>query len=119
TEEALLTLREDFLSGRFTLRTEETVFSLRAYQAFLCQHAASIEAFKTRQQAAFEAERERWLANNLLDYINEETLDDAGVQSELDLPAGAHAISADVTGTVWKLLVEIGQSVKVGDPVLV
>lgn len=119
TEEALLTLREDFLSGRFTLRTEETVFSLRAYQAFLCQHAASIEAFKTRQQAAFEAERERWLANNLLDYINEETLDDAGVQSELDLPAGAHAISADVTGTVWKLLVEIGQPVKVGDPVLV
>jgi urea carboxylase len=119
SEHELLELRQDFLIGRFMLHTEETVFSLRAYQEFLRQHADSIEAFKARQQAAFEAERERWKANNILDYISEDTLDEASTQSELDLPVGAYAVSSDVTGTVWKLLVEIEQSVKAGVPIAV
>ncbi len=118
-EHELLELRQDFLTGRFTLRTEETLFSLREYQAFLHRHADSIEAFKFRQQRAFEAERERWKLSNMPDCGGEEVLDESNIQSELELPVGAHAVSSDVTGTVWKLLIETRQSVDVGEPIIV
>ncbi len=118
SESELLKLRKDFIAGRFKLRTEETVLSLKQYHAFLQQHAASIDVFKARQQAAFEAERQRWQANNLTHYVSEDTLDEADTQCELDLPEGAQAISSQVTGTVWKLLVTEGEHVEAGKPVI-
>ena len=118
SESELLKLRKDFISGQFKLRTEETVLNLKQYHAFLQQHAASITAFKATQQAAFEAERQRWEANNVSHYVNEDTLDEADTQSELDLPEGAQAISSQVTGTVWKLLIKEGGHVDAGNPVI-
>jgi urea carboxylase len=114
SESELLKLRNDFITGRFKLRTEETVLNLRQYNAFLQQHAASINAFKAKQQTAFEAERRRWEANNLAQYVSEDMLEEADAQSELDLPAGAQAVTSQVTGTVWKLLVSEGEHVEVG-----
>jgi urea carboxylase len=119
SESELLKLRRDFITGHFKLRVEETTFSLRQYNAFLQQNAASITAFKGNQQAAFEAERERWKSEGKAEYISEIVLEEADTQSELDLPDGARAISAHVTGTVWKLLVQKGDRVKEGDTVLV
>ncbi len=115
----LLKLRKDFISGHFKLRIEETVLNLKQYNAFLQQQATSISAFKVKQQAAFEAERRDWEANNLSHYVNEDILDDADSQSELDLPEDAQAISAQVTGTVWKLLVKEGEHIEAGKPVIV
>ncbi|SDW30347.1 urea carboxylase [Nitrosomonas communis] len=114
SESELLTLRNDFITGRFKLRTEETVLNLSEYNTFLQQHAASIHAFKAKQQAAFEAERRRWQANHLAQYISEDVLEEADAQSELDLPAGAQAVTSQVTGTVWKLLVREGEPVEAG-----
>ncbi|WON73179.1 urea carboxylase [Nitrosospira sp. Is2] len=119
SESELLKLRSDFITGHFKLRIEDTTFSLKQYNAFLKQNAASISAFKTSQQAAFEAERERWKSEGKAEYISEIVLEEADTQSELDLPDGARAISAHVTGTVWKLLVQKGDRVKEGDTVLV
>lgn len=124
SEQELLELRHDFITGRFTLHTEDTVFSLRNYHAFLRQHADSIQAFKTRQQKAFEAERERWKIGNVQEEnsISDEgegVLDKPGMQNVPDLPDGAYAISSDVTGTVWKLLIETRQPVNAGDPVII
>ncbi|MBA3756330.1 MAG: carboxyltransferase domain-containing protein, partial [Nitrosomonas sp.] len=118
SESELLELRKDFISGHFKLRTEETVLSLKQYHAFLQQHAGSISAFKTQQQAAFEAERQRWEANGQSQYANEDALEEADTQSELDLPEGAQAVSSQVTGTVWKLLVKEGDSIEAGKPVI-
>ncbi|MCO6429003.1 urea carboxylase [Nitrosomonas communis] len=118
SESELLKLRKDFITGHFKLRTEETVLNLRQYHAFLQQQAASINAFKARQQAAFEAERQRWEANNLAQYVSEDVLEEADAQSELDLPAGAQAVSSQVTGTVWKLLVTEDEQVKAGKPLI-
>ncbi|KXS32892.1 MAG: Urea carboxylase [Candidatus Gallionella acididurans] len=119
SETELLELRKDFISGRFNLRVEETTFSLKQYNTFLHQHAAGINAFKTTQQAAFEAERERWKDSGQAEYVSDVTLSEADTQSELDLPAGARAVSSHVTGTVWKLLVTEGQRVTAGSSVLV
>ena len=119
SERELLELRQDFITGRFTLRTEETIFSLRAYQAFLQQHADSIRAFKSRQQQAFEAERERWQREGVQQSNDEDMLDYACAKNEISLPDGAHAVSSDVTGTVWRLLIETRQTVSTGDPVII
>ncbi len=58
----LLQLREDFLTGKFQLRVEETTFRLKEYQAFLAQDAEAIAAFRLKQRAAFGEERDRWKA---------------------------------------------------------
>ena len=92
---------------------------MKQYNLFLQQNAATISAFKAKQQAAFEAERERWKAEGKVEYVSEEALDEADTQSELDLPEGAQPVSAHVTGTVWKLLVTEGQAVEAGNPVAV
>lgn len=118
SESELLKLRKDFITGHFKLRTEETTLNLKQYHTFLQQQAASITAFKTRQQTAFEAERQRWEANGQAQYVSEDTLDEADPQSELDLPEGAQAVSSQVTGTVWKLLVKEGGQVEAGKPVV-
>ena len=119
SESELLQLRKDFIAGHFKLRMEETTFSLKRYNTFLQQNAAAINGFKAEQQAAFEAERERWKADGQTEYVSEATLGEADAQSELDLPEGACAITAHVTGTVWKLLVKQGQHVTAGSPLLI
>ncbi|MEP6958243.1 MAG: urea carboxylase [Nitrospirota bacterium] len=119
SESELLELRKDFITGSFTLRVEETTFSLKQYNTFLQQNTASITAFKAGQQDAFEAERERWKNSGQAAYVSEATLDEADAQSELDLPDGACIISAHVTGRVWKLLVKPGQHVTAGSPLLI
>ena len=119
SESELLKLRRDFIAGSFKLRVEDTTFSLKQYNAFLEQNAPSINAFKSTQQAAFEAERERWKAEGKAEYVSDITVEEADTQSELDLPDRAHAVTAHVTGTIWKLLVQKGGRVKAGDTMLV
>ncbi|HQA10691.1 5-oxoprolinase/urea amidolyase family protein, partial [Zoogloea sp.] len=118
-EEELLQLRKDFAAGRARLRIEDGVFRLADYRRFLADNAASIGAFKARQQAAFEAERERWKAAGQAEYISEADIAAAAADSELDLPEGAQLVASYVPGNIWKLLVEPGQHVKAGDPLAV
>ncbi|MDR4516098.1 MAG: urea carboxylase [Nitrosomonas sp.] len=119
SENELLQLRKDFISGKFRLRIEETTFSLKHYNQFLQENSASIQAFKVNQQAAFEAERDRWRQNGQQAYSNEDMLDDADAQSELDLPEGTHVVASHITGTVWKILAQEGQQVTPGTPLIV
>jgi urea carboxylase len=119
SESELLQLRKDFITGRLKLRMEETTFSLKQYNNFLHENAVAINAFKARQQVAFEAERERWKNSGQAEYVSEATLGEADAQSELDLPEGACAISAHVTGTVRKLLVKQWQHVTAGSSLLI
>ncbi|MDB6101524.1 MAG: urea carboxylase, partial [Gammaproteobacteria bacterium] len=55
----LMRMRADFPYGRVRLDVQQTTLRLRDYRQFLADNAASIAQFKARQQAAFEAERER------------------------------------------------------------
>src|SRR5258706_14080083 len=55
----LLRYRDEFLAGKVRLDIDEATFRLRDYNAFLHEHGDGITAFKGRQQAAFEAERQR------------------------------------------------------------
>jgi urea carboxylase len=117
--EELLQIREDFPLGRYTLKIEETTFSLREYNRFLAEQAESIAAFKAQQQASFDAERERWRASGQADYASDLTVAEAAPDSELDLPEHGRAVASHVAGNVWKVEVAAGAVVKQGDPLVV
>ncbi|AJY08488.1 urea carboxylase [Burkholderia sp. SIMBA_043] len=120
SEAELSALRADFIAGRAALKIEESVFDLRAYNGFLRDEADSIAAFKASQQAAFDAERERWRAAGHAEYVGDAEPGDAQaarVAGALD--ATQRAIAADVSGSVWKVLVEAGERVTEGQVVAI
>ncbi|HEX5277828.1 MAG TPA: urea carboxylase [Fluviicoccus sp.] len=119
SEEELLQLRQDFPAGRFKLLVVEQTFRLKDYRAYLAEHAAEIEAFKSTQQASFDAERERWKAAGQAEYLSDAVIAEAGPDSELDLPEGARLVASPVAGSVWKVMVKEGDVVKAGETLVV
>ncbi|MDO9433850.1 5-oxoprolinase/urea amidolyase family protein [Hydrogenophaga sp.] len=119
SESELLDIRARFPHGGYALRTEDGTFSLKDYRRFLADNGASIADFKSKQQAAFEAERERWAAAGQVDYASDADVSAAGVEAEIDLPEGGRALAASVPGNVWKVAVSVGQQVRAGDVLLV
>ena len=112
SETELQQLRHDFPAGRFKLKIEEGHFSLQDYQRFLSDHADSIATFKQTQQAAFDAERERWRASGQDGSLSEP---DTPVGHDADaIPEGATAVGSPVPGSVWKVLVNEGDEVSEG-----
>jgi urea carboxylase len=117
--EELMELREAFPRGGFELRVEETRFDLAEYETFLADNADEIAAFKARQQAAFEAERERWAAAGQADLGSGAA---AVIDEQPEEPAlGAHerAVESHVHGSVWQVQVAPGERIEAGQVVLV
>jgi urea carboxylase len=123
SEAELAEWRSDFVAGRRSLRIEESVFDLGEYERFLRDEAASIAAFKATQQEAFEAERERWQAAGQAGYAGEAGADDSAAASPAnataELDEDCYSIGADVSGSVWKLLVAEGERVVEGQDVAI
>jgi urea carboxylase len=125
--EELLQLREDFPQGKVTLQIEPTTLRLSEYRQFLQQHGESIARFKQRQQNAFDAERDRWLASEPLSFdasstpsdVADDHVADANVNDEPGIPADAVGITAPVTGSIWQVTVAVGQQVAAGAELLV
>ncbi|PPC75107.1 urea carboxylase [Pokkaliibacter plantistimulans] len=113
SEEELTRLREDFRQGRASIRIEEEVFDLALYEQFLTDNETSISAFKARQQQAFTTEVALW---------QQEYGDEASHEQEEEAPAldhDGHVVQADISGNIWKLLVEHGVSVEEGEPLVI
>lgn len=117
SEEQLLEHRRDFPLGRFDIKIEDTTFSLADYNRFLAEQQDSIAAFKHRQQSAFDAERERWGRNGQADFVGEEAAPDAALEERL--PAGQQYLTAEVPGSVWKIVAQPGERLAAGDTVAI
>ena len=113
----LTQFREDFPQGRVKLRIEETTFKLRDYQRFLAENETAITAFKTHQQSAFEAERQRWIDSGQLNFSASDEA--AASADESAIPEGCVALPAHIPGNVWKILATPGSSVAEGDPLVI
>jgi urea carboxylase len=113
----LLQMREDFLHGKFKLKIEEQTFRLKDYNQFLSNEAATINAFKTKQQNAFDVERERWIASGQANYSNE--TESTSVLETLEIPAGSRAIASHVAGNLWQIKLKEGDLVQEGDEVAI
>jgi urea carboxylase len=115
SEAELTQHREAFREGRATIKIEHEVFDLAEHEQFLKDNAGSIATFKQQQQAAFEKEVAIWQAE-------EATAATAAALAEPEKDIGeidGQLISSDISGNIWKLLVEVGQSVEAGAPVAI
>jgi urea carboxylase len=117
TADELKRHRADFLHGKFRLHTEESVFRLRDYHAFLRSIAPESAAFKSRRQAAFDAERERWAETEFV--AAEPAIASAADTSAVELPDGGFFADTAVAGNVWKILVQPGDPVAADQPMVI
>jgi urea carboxylase len=117
--EELLEQRAAFLHGKVELQIEEDTFRLRDYQRLLAENASSIAAFKARQQAAFEAERQRWIESGQSASGASTSEPTAPPADPSALPPGTVAVDSPVPGSVWKVAASPGQRVKRGDVLLI
>ena len=113
--EELLEMREAFPYGRYELEIGEETFGLADYQRFLAREQASIAAFKTTQQAAFEAERRRWAEQG----TSVAETDGSEAAPAASKHAGAELVESHVHGSVWQLRAPVGTRVARGDVLLV
>jgi urea carboxylase len=115
----LLDYRKDFIAGRVGLRIEEGSFSLTDYQSYLADNAAPIAQFKQGQQAAFEAERERWRLAGVSEAPDSSADDDSAARAAQALAFDGEVVASQVSGGVWSLQTSVGAQVKAGQALLV
>ncbi len=115
--EELLRIRRDFPLGRFDLNIEHSTLNLTDYQSFLSHEAEGIAAFRAQQQAAFNAERERWIANGQANFESEESI--APTTDETVLEPGQQGIDSHIAGNLWQVQVKPGDRVEAGDVLVV
>ncbi|RMO78535.1 5-oxoprolinase/urea amidolyase family protein [Pseudomonas syringae group genomosp. 3] len=113
----LLRIRRDFPLGRFALNIEHSTLNLADYQTFLTREADGIAAFRAQQQGAFNAERERWIANGQADFQSDEGV--APYIEELPLEAGQQGIDSHIAGNLWQVQVQPGERVEAGDVLVI
>ncbi|NNN31101.1 carboxyltransferase domain-containing protein, partial [Streptomyces sp. S3(2020)] len=113
----LLDIRADLDSGRTGLDIRPGTFSLAGHERFLRENADSIAAFRTRQAAAFGAEREAWEASGEL----AERAEAAPVPATgpVSLPPGGSLVDAPLSSSVWKVAAAPGTRVQAGQPLVV
>ena len=115
--EELLQIRRDFPLGRYELRIEGSELKLADYQDFLTKEAEGIDAFRTQQRSAFDAERQRWIESGQAHFDSEEVAPELG--DDAPLGAGQHSIDSHIAGNLWQVSVNEGDTVKAGDVLVI
>jgi urea carboxylase len=119
SEQELLDIREQFPRGGYRLRIEDTTFRLGDYNRFLADNSDSIAVFKARQQAAFEAERQRWVETGQVTYEQPDATHIDETAGEISLSDTEVAVESHVHGSVWEVSVSAGTQVRAGDSLVV
>ncbi|WP_370942733.1 urea carboxylase [Amycolatopsis sp. cg5] len=109
----LLDLRAASAAGELELDITEGEFALADYQRFLADNADDIAAFRTKQTAAFEAERRAWAAAGEFDPKPEPVAVAAPVN--VQAPPGGHVVESPFAATVWRVDARPGDIVDTGD----
>ncbi|MDO3383773.1 urea carboxylase [Gilvimarinus algae] len=115
SEDKLTQMREAFREGRLNIEIEDTWFDIAEHEQFLRDNAASIEEFQAKQQTAFDQEVALWKNDEAKQVEAALNASAAPAPDDID----GHAITADISGNIWKLLVEPGQEVEQDQPLLI
>ena len=114
SETELDVLRDDFREGRAAIRIEQSVFDFAEHTQFLTEHADAITEFRRQQASAFETEVALWAQEEEdAPLTGEDTLRPAEEED------GALQVSADMNGNIWKVLVQPGDEVVAGQPLII
>lgn len=113
-ESELNELRDAFREGRASIRIEQETFDFAAHQRFLRDNAASIAEFRSRQKTAFDIEVTRWQTEDAPVVVAATTTTE-DIEEDID----GHTVTADMCGSVWKILVSANQTVTAGQPLVI
>jgi urea carboxylase len=117
TPEELAEFRRDLPKGQVSLRIEECEFSLSDYQSWLSEHDESISEFKAMREQAFDEELQRWRDDGQFTF---DAHDATETTIELDeIPQGTLAIDSSISGNVWKIDVQEGDTISKGQSLLI
>ncbi|KAG8152289.1 urea carboxylase [Burkholderia catarinensis] len=115
SESELDALRADFREGRQIVRIDEEVFDLGEYNAFLQRIEPELQTFREAQKQAFKAEVAHWASS-----AEGEHDASGGVERVNGIHvADVGAIQADISGNVWKLTAQPGDTVSAGDTLMI
>ncbi|MFB8374935.1 urea carboxylase [Paenibacillus taichungensis] len=117
SQEELLQMREDFPRGQMVVDVEETTFNLGEYLSWLEEIQEPSARFRDTQQAAFQQEREYWKELGIAEHVSEPEGSSAAEQEAL--PEGSLEVNSSMSGSVWKVLVEVGQKVLQGEDIII
>ena len=116
SSQELTQIRRDFPLGRYSIKIEESQFSLNEYEKFIRENSESITRFSQAREKAFDEELAQWHAKGQFNYEQKEIVEE---NNDVDIPDGAIRVDSSVSGSVWQSSVKAGQSVKAGDLLLV
>ena len=116
SSQELTKIRRDFPLGRYSIKIEESQFSLNEYEKFITENAASIEQFSQAREKAFDEELAQWHAKGQFNYEQKEMVEE---NKDIAIPEGAIRVDSSVSGSVWQSSVKEGQLVNAGDVLLV
>ncbi|THF65642.1 urea carboxylase [Pseudothauera nasutitermitis] len=108
SETELDQFRADFRAGCAQVRVEQAMFNIAEHEALLAENAAEIEAFRLRQQQAFTEEVAHWQKSG---FGNAE---EANEPQQIAAAGDGTQVQAEMSGSVWSLLVEHGERVLAG-----
>lgn len=109
-------IRRDFPQGRYSLKIEESHFSLHEYEQFIGDNSESIQQFTAQREQSFAEELARWHANGQFNYEQKEIIEEP---DEIEIAEHAIRVDSSVSGSVWQTTVSLGQEVNAGDVLLV
>ena len=103
---------------RTTQRIEPSEFRHADYRRYLADNAEGIAEFEARRQAAFDEERAEWQRRGEFDRTDlvEPEAAEAGT---VEVPDGADLVEAPFGGSVWKMLVSVGDEVEAGETIAI
>jgi len=111
-------IRIDFPKGKYSLKIEQTSFSLREYNKYLSDNQDNIDIFRRKRKQAFDEELQRWIESGQINFETAQHLADDPALEEI-LADNEIAIESHVAGNIWKILVEPGDAVREGQALII
>lgn len=115
--EELAEFRRDFPKGQVSLRIEDTEFSLSDYQSWLAEIDDSAAEFKAIREDAFEEELQRWRDDGQFTFDAPDSSENNEQMNEI--PDGTVAIDSSLSGNVWIIEVQEGETISRGQTLLI
>ncbi|MFH4416403.1 MAG: urea carboxylase [Neisseriaceae bacterium] len=101
-------IRKALLQGEAVLKIEPTQFSWKEYAKELRTNQEEIKKIRAQRENSFNEELARWHAEGQFNFTAVEEVKG----EEIIIPEGSIALESPVSGSVWKIEVELGQTVK-------
>ena len=119
TEEELNVLRKDFKNGQMNIKIEHNEFSMAEYNAMVDECREEVVELKQVQNIAMKEQMA--LDADMLELVENKTQDLGEEEEGTTIFRGKeeNTIRSQVTGTVWELKKNIGDSVVIGDVIMV